>query len=66
VQQRRSKEEMGMVHAARCLGYVGHTHCHLVAPIPSIFISMDSSWPKTFYKKGAPAGRERERRRNMK
>jgi hypothetical protein len=66
VQQRRSEEEMGMAHAARCLGRVGPTCSHLVAPMPSIFVLMDSSWPKTIYKKGAPAGHERERCRNTK
>jgi hypothetical protein len=45
-----------MAHAARCLGRMGPTRCHLVALIPSIFISLDSSWPKTFYKKGSPCG----------
>jgi hypothetical protein len=65
VQQRRSEEEMGMAHAATCLGRMGPTCCHLVAPMPSIFVSMDSSWPKTVYKKGAPTGHERERSRNI-
>jgi hypothetical protein len=32
--------------------------------MPSIFVSLDASWPKTIYKKGPFAGRERERRRN--
>jgi hypothetical protein len=40
------------------------TRSQLVAPMPSIFVSMDSSWPKTIYKKGAPAGHEREHRWN--
>jgi hypothetical protein len=43
VQQRRSEEEMVMAHAARCLGRVGPTHSHLVAPMSSIFISIDFS-----------------------
>jgi hypothetical protein len=43
VQQRRSEEEMGMAHTARCLGHVGPTHSHLVALMSSIFVSMDSS-----------------------
>jgi hypothetical protein len=46
------------------LGRMGPTCCHLVAPMSSIFVSMDSSWPKTIYKKGPPAGRKRECRRN--
>jgi hypothetical protein len=53
-----------MAHAARCLVRVGPTCCHLVAPMASIFVLMDSSWPKTIYKKGPPAGREKERCRN--
>jgi hypothetical protein len=65
VQQRRSEEETGMAHVARCLVHVGPTCCHLVAPMPSIFVSLDSSWPKTDYIKGPPAGREREHRRNI-
>jgi hypothetical protein len=64
VQQRKSEEEMCMDHVARCLGHVGPTHSHLIAPMPLIFISMDSSWPKTIYQKGHPAGREKERRQN--
>jgi hypothetical protein len=47
---------------------MGPTRSPLVAPMPSIFISMDLSWPKIIYKKGPPAGppagRERERHRN--
>jgi hypothetical protein len=31
---------------------VGPTSSHLVALMPSIFVSMDFSWPKTIYKKG--------------
>jgi hypothetical protein len=64
VQQRRSEEETSMAHVARCLGRMGPTRSHLVALTPSIFVLMDSSWPKTICKKGAPAGREREHRRN--
>jgi hypothetical protein len=60
VQQRRSEEETGMAHTARCLGRMGPTRSHLIAPMPSIFISMDSSWPKNFYKGPSPTGRERE------
>jgi hypothetical protein len=56
VQQRRSEKETGMAHVTRCLGRVGPTRCHLVAPMSSIFISLDLSWPKIFYKKGSPAG----------
>jgi hypothetical protein len=43
VQQRRSEEETGMAHMARCMGHVGPTRSHLVAPMPSIFVSMDLS-----------------------
>jgi hypothetical protein len=64
VQQGRSEEETGMAHVARCFGRVGPTCCHHVAPMSSIFVSMDSSWPKTVYKKGPPVGREKEHRRN--
>jgi hypothetical protein len=31
---------------------MGPTRSHLVSPMSSIFVSMDSSWPKTIYKKG--------------
>jgi hypothetical protein len=51
VQQRRSEGETGMAHAARCLGHVGPTRSHLVALMPSIFVSLDASWPKTIYKR---------------
>jgi hypothetical protein len=64
VQQRRSEEGMGMAHVARCSGRVGPTSCHLVAPMSSIFVSFDLSWPKTDYIKGPPAGREKESCRN--
>jgi hypothetical protein len=33
VQQRTSEEEMSMAHVARCLGHVGPTRSHLVAPM---------------------------------
>jgi hypothetical protein len=42
----------------------GAARSSLIAPIPSIFVSMDSSCPKTEYIKGAPAGRKKERRQN--
>jgi hypothetical protein len=63
VQQRRSEGETTMAHAARCLGHVGPTHSHLVAPI--FFISLDASCPKIDYIKGPPPGREMERRQNI-
>jgi hypothetical protein len=59
VQQRRSKGETGMAHAARCLGHVGPARSHLVALMSSIFVSLDASWPKTIYKKGPSAGHKR-------
>jgi hypothetical protein len=37
----------------------------LVAPMSSIFVLMDSSWPKTDYKKGTPTGHEREHCQNI-
>jgi hypothetical protein len=49
---------------ARCLGHVGPARFNLVAPMPSIFILLDVSWPKTIYKKGTPTGHEGEHRRN--
>jgi hypothetical protein len=66
VQQRRSKGETAIAHAARCLGHVGPTHSHLVAPMSLIFVSFDASWPKTDYIKGPLAGREKERRQTQK
>jgi hypothetical protein len=54
-----------MAHAARCLGRVGPTRSHLVALMPSIFISLDASWPKTDYIKAPLVGREKERRQNI-
>jgi hypothetical protein len=35
---------------------MGPTHSPHVAPMPSIFVSLDASWPKTIYKKGPPYG----------
>jgi hypothetical protein len=64
VQQRRSEGETGMAHAARCLGRMGPARSHLGFLMSSIFISLDASWPKTIYKKGPFAGRERERHWN--
>jgi hypothetical protein len=47
-----------MAHVARFPGRVGPTCSPLVALMPSIFILLDASWPKTIYKKGpAAAGR---------
>jgi hypothetical protein len=43
VQQRRSEGETGMAHAARCLVRMGPAHSHLVALMPSIFVSLDVS-----------------------
>jgi hypothetical protein len=62
VQQRRHEGQMGMAHTARFLGRIGPTRSPLVAPMPSIFVLIDSSWPTTDYIKGPPTGRERERR----
>jgi hypothetical protein len=44
---------------AKCFGCVGHARSPLVALMPLIFISLDASWPKTDYIKGAHAGRKR-------
>jgi hypothetical protein len=65
VQQGSHEGQTSMVHAARFLGRMGPTRSSLVVLMPSIFVSMDSSWPKTNYIKGTPAGREKERRRNV-
>jgi hypothetical protein len=43
---------------------MGPTSSPLVAPMPSVFVSLDASWPKTIYKKGPSTGHKRERRRN--
>jgi hypothetical protein len=58
--------QTSMAHAARFLGRVGLACSPLVALIPSIFVLLDLSWPKTNYIKGAPAGREEERHWNTK
>jgi hypothetical protein len=65
MQQGSHESLTGMAHAARFPGRVGPTCSSLVAPISSIFVSLDASWPKTIYKKGRPAGRGREYRRNI-
>jgi hypothetical protein len=44
---------------------MGPTRSPLVAPMSSIFVSLDASWPKTIYKKGPPAGRKREHHQNI-
>jgi hypothetical protein len=44
---------------------VGPARWRLVAPMLLIFVSMDSSWPKTNYIKGAHAGSEEEHRQNI-
>jgi hypothetical protein len=64
VQEGSHEGQTSMAHAARFLGRMGPARSPLVAPMPSVFIPMDSSWPKIDYKKGALAGREGERRRN--
>jgi hypothetical protein len=64
VQQGSHEGQTSMTHAARFLGCVGPARSPLIAPMPSIFVSMDSSWPKTDYIKGATVGREKERYRN--
>jgi hypothetical protein len=66
VQQGSHEGQTGMAHATRYLGCVGPARWRIVAPMSSIFISMDSSWPKTDYIKGAPVDREKERWRNTK
>jgi hypothetical protein len=43
MQQGSHEGQTGMAHAARFPGRVGPTRSPLVAPMPSIFISMDSS-----------------------
>jgi hypothetical protein len=62
VQQGSHEGQTIMAHVARFHGRVGLACSPLVAPMSSIFISMDTSWPKTDYIKGAPAGREKEHR----
>jgi hypothetical protein len=58
--------QTSMAHAVRFLGRMGPACSPLVALMPSIFVLLDLSWPKTDYIKGAPAGREKERRWNTK
>jgi hypothetical protein len=43
--------QTGMAHAARFLGRMAYPFPP-IAPMPSIFVSLDASWPKTIYKKG--------------
>jgi hypothetical protein len=57
--------QISMAHIARFLGHVGPACSPLVAPMSSIFVWMDSSWPKTDYIKGASAGRKEEHRQNI-
>jgi hypothetical protein len=66
MQQRRHEGQMGMAHVARFLGRMGPTRSPLVAPMSSIFVPMDSSWPKTDYIKGPPTGHKGERHQNTK
>jgi hypothetical protein len=65
VQQGSHEGQTSMAHAAIFLGRVGPTRSPLVAPMTSIFVSIDSSWPKTDYIKGAPMGHKGKRRRNI-
>ena len=51
---------------ARFLGCVGPPLLFLVAPMPSVFVSVASSWPKTDYKNSPPRSFARRRRRNTK
>jgi hypothetical protein len=64
VQQGSHEGQTSMAHVARFPGRMGPARSPHVALMPSIFVSMDSSWPKTNYIKGAPAGCEEERRWN--
>jgi hypothetical protein len=65
VQQGSHEGQTSMAHAARFLGRMGPARWRLVALMPSIFVPMDSSWPKIDYIKGAPAGHEKECHRNI-
>jgi hypothetical protein len=65
MQQGSHEGQTGMAQAARFPGHVGPTRFSFVAPMLSIFISLDASWPKTLYKKGPLVGHEKERRRNI-
>jgi hypothetical protein len=65
MQQRSHEGQMSMAHMARFLGRMGPTHSPLVAPMSSIFVLLDASWPKTIYKKDPSVGRKRERRQNI-
>jgi hypothetical protein len=65
VQQGSHEGQTSMAHATRFLGRMGPARSSLIASMPSIFISMDSSCPKTDYIKGAPAGRKKERHQNI-
>ena len=51
-------------HAARFLGRVGPLILALEPPMPSIFVSLVSSWPKNDYKNSPPNPFGEERRRN--
>jgi hypothetical protein len=64
MQQGSHEGQTSMAHVAWFLGRMGPARSLLVAPMRSIFISLDASWPKTIYKKGPSVGREREHRRN--
>jgi hypothetical protein len=64
-QQGIHEGQTSMAHEARFPSRVGPARSPLVALILSIFVSMNLSWPKTDYIKGAPAGREEERRQNI-
>jgi hypothetical protein len=56
--QEPNRLQTGSSHAVRFRGRMGHARSPLVALIPSIFVHVASSWPKTYYKKAPPAGHE--------
>jgi hypothetical protein len=64
--QEPNRLQMGSSHAVRFRGRMGHARSPLVALIPSIFVHVASSWPKTYYKKGPPVGHEGRWRRDQK
>jgi hypothetical protein len=64
VQQGSHEGQTSMALMARFPGRVGPAYSPHVATMPSIFVSMDSSWPKTNYIKGAPVGHKREHHQN--
>ena len=64
--KRRPEGQDRWVHVARFLGHVGPINLGLVAPMPSVFVSVASSWPKTDYKNSPLKSFAKWRRKNTK